>query len=168
MATAASVSVEEYLSCSEKPNREYEDGVVYPKAVPASLHSTIQYVLLMLLQRQGAIALPELTLPISESRFLVPDVTVVRTLQFPYPVDPALLCVEILSPAERVGSLLAKCEKYHGWGVPHCWVIDPEKQTGWDYPKDGEPSRADRTGTLHAGEFSIRLDDLFSAVPRTS
>ncbi len=78
------------------------------------------------------------------------------TIQNPYPTEPVLLCVEILSPEDRVGAMLAKCEVYHAWGVPFCWVIDPEKQTGWQYHSGNEPERVDRGGVLTAGDLSVR------------
>ena len=86
--------------------------------------------------------------------------------QHPYPIDPVLLCVEILSPDNRVGAMLAKCEEYHAWGVPFCWVIDPEKQTAWQYPFRGEPEHIAQAGTLTAGELSVSLQELFSDLPR--
>jgi Uma2 family endonuclease len=165
MSTSALVSVEEYLRRTEKPNCEYEDGILRPKAMPTTLHAWIQSVLILLLSKQGALALPELTVHVTATRFLVPDVAVVRSLQLPYPTDPALLCIEILSPEDRVGALLAKCEAYHAWGVPFCWVVDPEKQTAWVYPKDGEPARVERSGVLQAGGLSVRLDELFAEQP---
>jgi Uma2 family endonuclease len=166
MSSTALVSIEEYLRRTEKPNCEYVDGVLHPKAMPTTLHAILQYALLMLLRRQGALALPELTVRVSGTTFLVPDVAVVRDIQVPYPMDPALLCVEILSPDDRVGMMLAKCEQYHAWGVPYCWVIDPEKQTAWEYAKDGEPERLDRSGVLRAGAWTVRLDELFAELPR--
>ena len=73
-----------------------------------------------------------------------------------------LLCAEILSPEDRVGATLHKCEHYHEWGVPFCWVIDPEKETAWQYHAGNEPERAEEGGVLQAGELSVRLEELFS------
>jgi Uma2 family endonuclease len=144
MATITSphVSVEEYLARTEKPNAEYEDGVLYPKPTPTGPHASIQAECTMSLKRQGAIAVPELTVRVSTSpvRFLVPDVTVVREIPRTYATEPATLCIEILSPEQGLGEMLAKCEKYHAWGVPYCWVIDPQRRTGWEYPAGGEPN----------------------------
>jgi Uma2 family endonuclease len=92
----------------------------------------------------------------------VPDVVAAPRLQDPYPTEPVLLCIEVLSPEDRLGATLAKCEQYHEWGVPYCWVVDPEKQAGWEYPKGGEPQRVDRNGTLRAGEISVSLAELFA------
>jgi Uma2 family endonuclease len=165
MSTTTQVQVEEYLRRTEKPNAEYIDGAVHPKDMPTPLHSLIQYLLCLLLRTQGAQALPELTVRLSPTKFLVPDVAVVGKFEASYPTEPVLLCAEILSPENRVGSILAKCEQYHTWGVPFCWVIDPAKQNGWEYHAGGEPLRVDRSGVLHAGELAVSVADLFSEIP---
>jgi hypothetical protein len=57
--------------------------------------------------------------------------------------------------------MLAKCEEYHAWGVPFCWVVDPVKHTAWEYHSASEPVRA--PATLRAGELSVNLEELFAA-----
>jgi Uma2 family endonuclease len=162
MSTAALVSVEDYFRHTEKPYCEYIDGVLHPKSMPTTSHALIQYMLLVLLRRQGVEALPELTVRLSATKYLIPDVVAAQSIQSPYPTDPVLLCAEILSPEDRLGATLAKCEHYHAWGVPFCWVIDPEKRTAWQYHAGGEPQRLERDGVLKAGELSISLEELFS------
>jgi Uma2 family endonuclease len=157
--TATLVSVEEYLALSEKPNREYREGEVSSKSMPTKLHSLLRRILMELLSKQGADAYPELTVRLSPTRYLVPDVAV-GEFEGPYPIEPVLLCCEILSPEDRLGATLAKCEEYHAWGVPFCWVVDPVKQTAWEYAKDGEPVRA--TAQLHAGDIAIDVAELFA------
>jgi len=156
------VSVEDYLRRTEKPYCEYVDGVLYSKAMPTTLHGLVQFMLQLLLRQQGVQAAGEVQVRLSPTKYLIPDVIAAPKLQHPYPTDAVLLCVEILSPEDRVGAMLAKCEQYHYWGVPFCWVIDPEKQTGWQYHAGNEPERVERGGTLTAGELSVRLEDLFS------
>jgi Uma2 family endonuclease len=162
MSAATTVSVEDYLHRTEKPYCEYIDGVLYPKAMPTTLHALIQKILMRLLDRQGVESLAEVRVRLSSNKYLIPDVIAATKLQHPYPTEPVLLCVEVLSPDDHIGAMLAKCEHYHTWGVPYCWVIDPEKQTGWQYHSGGEPERVERGGTLTAGELSVRLEDLFS------
>jgi Uma2 family endonuclease len=158
--------VGDYLRLTEKPYREYRDGVVTPKAMPTKLHSIIQRVLMTLLQKQGVEAFPELTVRISSSKFLVPDVAVADDFPGPYPTEPVLLCCEILSPEDRLGAMLAKCDEYHAWGVPFCWVIDPVKRTAWEYHSAAEPVKV--AETLRAGELSVNLGELFSALNTNS
>jgi Uma2 family endonuclease len=161
MGSAGFVPVEEYLRYTAKPNCEYFDGVVQPKALATIPHAWAQTKLLLILTDQGKIALPEVTVQVSGTRFFVPDVTVVGKLQSPYPTDPAELCVEILSPEDRVGTMLAKVENYHTWGVPYCWVIDPEKRVGWEYHAGSDPARIESSGTLRAGAMAVSVEDLW-------
>jgi Uma2 family endonuclease len=133
--------------------------------VPTTLHSR-QSKLVTLLCQQGIEALHEVRIRVPGGKYRIPDVVAAPTLQDPYPTEPVRLCVEILSPEDRVGAMLAKCEQYHAWGVPFCWVVDPEKQTAWQYHSGSEPERVERGGTLTAGELSVHLEELFSETPR--
>jgi Uma2 family endonuclease len=160
--TPALMPVEEYLGLTEKPYREYRDGEVFPKAMRTKSHSIIQRVLITLLQNQGVQAFPELTVRISPTRYLLPDVCVAGDFPDPYPTEPVLLCCEILSPEDRLGAMLGKCEEYHAWGVPFCWVVDPVKRTAWEYHSAAEPVRA--TAALRAGELSVSLEELFATL----
>jgi Uma2 family endonuclease len=162
MSPVALVPVETYLRMTEKPNREYRDGVLYPKATPTKLHSIVQRVLMTLLQNLGCSPFPELTLCISATKYLIPDVLLADDFPGPYPTEPIRLCCEILSPEDRLGTMLAKCEEYHAWGVPFCWLIDPVKRAAWEYHAAGEPLRA--RDKLCAGDIAVSVDALFSAL----
>jgi len=164
MSATATVSVEDYLRRTEKPYCEYVDGVLYPKAMPTKLHALIQKILMRLLDAQGVQSLSEVHVRLTPTEFLIPDVIAAPVIEDPYPTKPVLLCVEILSPEDRVGAMLAKCEQYHAWGVPYCWVIDPEKQTAWQYHAGSDPEKVDRAGMLKAGELSVSMDELFAEV----
>ena len=113
MSTTVLMPVEQYLRLTGKPYREYRDGLVSPKAMPTKFHAIIQYALLMLLRGQGVQPLPELTVRISPSKYLVPDVCVTGDFPGPYPTDPVRLCCEILVTKDRLESTLIKCEEYH-------------------------------------------------------
>lgn len=162
-AVATLVSVEEYLRRTEKPNCEYRDGVLYPKPMPTLLHSLLSSMLMLLLRRAGLEAAQELTVRVSPVQYLVPDVVAARALAGPYPTEPVLLCCEVLSPDDRLSAAFAKCEEYHLWGVPYCWVVDPVKRTAWEYHRaTGEPVRV--AEALQAGEYTVALPELFSAI----
>jgi Uma2 family endonuclease len=162
MSATAIVSVEDYLRRTEKPYCEYLDGVLHSRGYPNKSHALAQSKVIILLDKQSVEALGEVTVRLSPTKYLIPDVIAAPTIQDPYPTEPVLLCVEILSPEDRVGAMLAKCEEYHAWGVPFCWVIDPEKQTAWQYHSGSEPERIERSGTLLAGELTVRLEELFA------
>lgn len=155
------VSVEEFLKQSAKPACEYLDGVLHQKPVPTKLHALVQFLLVTLLRRQGVEALAEVTVRLSETRFLVPDVIADVRIQDPYPTAPVRLCAEVLSPEDRLSAAFAKCEEYHAWGVPYCWVVDPVKRTGWEYHAGLDPVRVEAGGSLRAGALSVEMTELF-------
>ena len=164
MSPTALVPVEEYLRLTAKPYREYREGVLYPKSMPTWSHGVIQAVLAALLRKLGLQAGSEISVRISAGKILIPDVIASRTIQEPYPTEPVLLCCEILSPEDRLGATLAKCDEYHAWGVPFCWVIDPVKRSAWEYHSTGELIPA--TDALHAGEIAVNLHELFSSLDK--
>jgi Uma2 family endonuclease len=38
--------------------------------------------------------------------------------------------------------MLAKCERYHAFGVPFCWVVDPVSRRAWEYHRHAQPREA--------------------------
>ena len=162
------VSEAEYLAYSGKPNCEYFDGVMVPKAMGTRKHAKIQWWLCQLLNERAAgfEPLSEQTVRLREGKWLVPDVAVQRldAIQDPYPELPIHLCVEILSPRDRLGEMLAKGEAYHDWGVPYFWVVDPETRQAWSYAKGGRPVEVPADGELTAGEISISMVEIFSVL----
>ena len=175
ITNAPLVSVEEYVARfvegGEKPTCEYVDGELIPKPMGTKKHSQVQANITRILgnRYEGTFnPLPELTTRIRETQFFVPDIAVEdlkKPIQGRYPgaKEPVALCVEIVSPPDRVGKLFGKCEEYHKWGVPYCWVIDPERKIAWEYfPEDVEPRKA--AGKLTAGGIQLTLDEVFQRV----
>ncbi len=157
----SSVSVDEYLSASFKPACEYIDGILRRKPIPTKLHALVQFLLVTLLRKQGFEALAEVSVRVSATKFLIPDVIADLQIEDPYPTRPVPLCVEILSLEDRLSAAFAKCEEYHAWGVPYCWIIDPIKRTAWEYHAIGDPARTEQGGTVRAGTAVISLEEIF-------
>jgi len=169
------VPLESYLARfvegGEKPTCEYIDGELVPKPMPSKDHSRVQMNIGFSIRRDFAerfTVLPELTVRLRETRFLVPDLAVEDLsnpieARYPGPRQPVFLCVEVKSPDDRLGRLFSKCEDYHAWGVPYTWVIDPERKIAWEYtPADAEPRRAEEA--LGAGPIRVGLADVFRGV----
>ena len=82
-------------------------------------------------------------------RYRIPDV--VLTLGKPNePVltTPPLLCIEVLSPEERMSRVNMRVQEYLDFGVSEVWVADPIEKQIWIYRKDG----------MHQAQGSVRLD----------
>ena len=164
--TTTLISVDEYLRTSYKPACEYRDGVLTQKPIPSWKHSFLQMRIGHFILANHSDFLPgsELTVRLNENRFLVPDVAVQRKdrIQQPYPTEPVHLCIEILSPEDRLSEVIAKAEEYHAWGVPMVWIVDPVNNAAWEFSRDRPLHEVPLNGALTAPEISIPLAELFS------
>ena len=168
------ISTEEYITRlvegGAKPMCEYIDGELRPKPLSTRKHSQVEAnVILDICQSsdEQLQALPKLTTRLQTTKFYVPDIAegLAHLIEgcYPDPGDPVFLCVEIKSPDDRIGKLFSKCEEYHTWGVPHCWIMDPERKVAWEYASDDiEPRKVE--AMLDAGPIRITLAEVFRHV----
>jgi Uma2 family endonuclease len=167
-AVTTPVSVEEYLSTNYKPACEFIDGVLRQKPMPTRKHGLLQarFAQLVNVGFPDFEAASEVTVQIATGKYLVPDLIVQQrsNIQEPYPSAPVYLCVEILSPADRMSEVLAKCEEYHAWGLETAWIVDPEARRAWEYINGLRLSEVPESGSLNAGEISIPLREAFSVL----
>ena len=169
MTTGTAVSVEEYLRTSYEPACEYVDGVLVPKAMPTWKHSLLQGRIHDLIEAAFPRyqAMVELTIRINANQYLIPDLAVDlrEHAQDPYPIAPVHLCIEIVSPGDRLPEVFAKCETYHAWGCFYAWVVDPQTRRAWQSSKGSGVTEIDAaSGELTAGEIHIRVSEIFAAL----
>lgn len=168
VAETTLISVEEYLATEYDPSCDYIDGVLRQKTMPTRKHSKMELRLCNLIHAAGTEweAGPEQTVGIRTGKYLVPDVAVQRAsdLQDPYPVRPVHLCVEVMSPEDRFGDVVAKCDEYHAWGVPYCWIVDPDARRCWQYDSGGRPTEAPADGRITAGPIILSHADIFASL----
>ncbi|MBC8167423.1 MAG: Uma2 family endonuclease [Bryobacteraceae bacterium] len=160
MAVAEKIGVAEYLSTDYEPDVDYVDGELIERNMGEKSHGKAQLRLAMLLDNLGLFVLIETRLQIGEDRFRVPDVCayanepdeeVLRT--------PPLLCVEILSPEDRMARIESRIADYFSIGVGTVWVVDPYSRNAWIYTGGHRVDVVD--GVLRAGEIEVPLSALF-------
>ena len=123
-ATTHLVPLEEYLRASYRPDCDYIDGVVLERNLGQFDHSRLRAVILMSLgahERDWRIlVLPEQRLKIREGKYRVPDVLVISADAPRTPVieQAPLLCIEIVSPDDRLRDLTERAQDYLAAGVP--------------------------------------------------
>lgn len=132
MSAGTLISVEEYLAASDKPEREYKDGVLVEKAMPKKSHARLQYKLAIYFgQREkqwGLRGYTELRIKLREGRYAVPDLCLYQ-LPEPegeIPTRPPLLWVEILSETDSIADVWEKAKEVIAFGAPYFWAIDPD------------------------------------------
>ena len=131
MPQALLISVDEYLRTSYRPDCDFIDGEVQERFLGERDHSTLQLALGVVFHRNRdawkVVPLPEQRVQVTDTRFRVPDLCIVRTGD---PHDQIvrvapLLCIEILSPEDTLSRLQTRVDDYVALGVEHIWVIDP-------------------------------------------
>lgn len=152
----------EYLSTTYSPDREYVDGLIVERNLGEIPHSDVERKLIRILVGPQIESWPEQRVQISPSRFRVPDVCV--TLGVPSEriiTSPPLICIEILSPEDSLSDLQDRIDDYLAFGVPYIWLIDPLKRLAYTCDRDGIHEA--RTGALAIAEppVCIALQNLF-------
>jgi Uma2 family endonuclease len=157
------LTAEEFLALDDEIG-ELIHGEIRPKPMPGPLHAQVCVWICILLARaiHRRRIYSELDLKLGDLDVLRPDICVLLS-QWPKeegPVtDPPILCVEVVSPSQTPSELLAKCERYHAFGVGFCWVIDPVARRAWQYNRGGAP--LEKTDALVAEGVRLSLADVF-------
>jgi Uma2 family endonuclease len=101
---------------------------------------------------------------VSATRVRIPDVCVFyRDLPIEQVfTQPPLLCIEVLSPEDRVSRVEERIEDFLRFGVRNVWVIDPAKQAGWDC-SSGNWVRTS-TFTVPDTPIQLPLEELFATI----
>ncbi len=143
------ITVKEYLATVYRPDCDYVDGEVQERNLGEIDHSRLQRKILVYLSRFeqiGTEAFPEQRVQVSPTRFRIPDVCVIlgepdgQILR-----KPPFLCIEVLSPEDRMSRVEQRVQDYLNMGVPHIWVVNPQTKMahsitpadGWREVKDG-------------------------------
>jgi Uma2 family endonuclease len=161
MGAATLVSVEEYLSTSYSPDREYLDGRIVERNLGEKTHSKLQRKLIVYFDARsvelGIEVFPEQRVQVSPTRFRIPDVTVVKTSQFQGEIftNPPHLCVEILSKDDTMEYMQEKIDDYLHFGVPYIWIINPRLRKGYVATQAGIVEAA--SGVMETTDPDIRV-----------
>jgi Uma2 family endonuclease len=161
MSTAVTVSLEEYLRTSYHPDREYLDGELLERNVGEWDHSRLQMLLSNYLcnreKHWGILVVPEQRVQVTARRFRVPDITVVKGSRPATGIvtEPPFLCVEILSPEDRMTQMQDRIDDYLSFGVRFVWIIDPVTRRAFVYTVDG--MREAKDGVLSTSDPEIRV-----------
>lgn len=148
---------------------EFIDGHYTERPLGTGPHSDCQFNLTCLLKplakQHNFIARQEYTVA-HGTDWLIPDVLVApQDLQEDhrgYLITTPHLCVEILSPGQSESDLFRKCRRYHTWGVPHCWVIDPTAKACFEYHGGAAFTLVEPDGTLTAAPLQLQAASIWA------
>jgi Uma2 family endonuclease len=135
METTA-VTIQQYLSTAYSPDCDYVDGEVQERNLGEFDHARLQCAVIAYFYTRrkewGICVVPEQRVQVSPTRFRIPDVCVVLG----QPKDqifrePPFICIEILSPEDRISRVNERVSDYFKFGVPYVWILDPQTRKAW-------------------------------------
>ena len=162
------ISEQQYLSTSYRPDCDYVDGEVIERNLGERDHGVLQRNLVVYFhsrRREWNVSVfLEQRVQVSKTRYRVPDVCLYVG---DGPKDqifrmPPFICIEILSPEDRVARIQQRIDDYLNFGVAYVWVIDPSSRRPWSYTTEG--SREIKDGILATRNPSLTVDlaEIFS------
>ncbi len=137
MPTGTLISVEEYLATSYRPDCDYVDGRIEERNLGEFDHSSLQTAIAIYLgsrQKQlGITVVVEQRVQVSATRFRIPDVCVVlgKTNEQIFRTPP-FLCIEILSPEDRMSRVEQRIGDYLQMGVRYVWLLEPSLRIAYE------------------------------------
>ena len=162
-ATLPFITVEEYVHSVFRPDVDYVDGHIEERNLGEMDHADLQTILATIFrvhQKAWKVkAFTELRVQVAATRFRIPDITVVDSALPRSPIvhEAPMLCLEVLSPDDRVSGMIKRSQDYFAMGVPEVWIFDPEKRTALVLLRDGTQSEH-REGSLKLAGTAIEIE----------
>ena len=161
------VSVEEYLHSSFQPDVDYVDGVLEERNLGEFDHGDLQWAVLEAINAFSATlgirARPELRVQVASTRFRVPDVCVLPAgwKRTQIVVVPPLLCVEVLSPTDRVTDAISRSQDYLRMGVPEVWLLNPRTRVCTVVSREGSREQIEGALLIPGIAAAIQIANVF-------
>jgi Uma2 family endonuclease len=168
MSGTTLIPVSEYLTASYEHDCDYIDGELQERPVGERPHSFLQSILVTIFNANrrawDIVAGTEMRVQVATTRYRIPDVCVLRRSD---PADdivktPPLICVEVLSPDDRMQRVHERFEDYARMGVDHLWLFDPIRRQAWVVLPDGSQTRVDTEFTVPGTPIRLVLAEVFA------
>lgn len=166
MSTTTLIPLSEYLHTSYRPDCEYLEGQLLERNVGEWDHSRLQTLLSRYLGNRenewGILVIVEQRVQVKARRFRIPDVTV---LTGPRPTggiitEPPFLCIEILSPDDRMQQMQERIDDYLAFGVRYVWLIHPRTRRAFVYTAEGVHEAKDGMLCTDEPRICVNLSEL--------
>jgi Uma2 family endonuclease len=133
---ATAVTIQDYLSGVYETDCDYVDGELQGRNLGTFDHGRLQAALIIYFgarrKEWGICVVPEQRVQVSPTRFRIPDLCVVLGQPSGQIFsEPPFICIEILSPEDRVARVNQRVADYLNFGVPYVWILDPQTRQAW-------------------------------------
>jgi Uma2 family endonuclease len=173
MATSPTLlSIDEYLRTSYHPDADYVDGEIEERHLGENEHARLQSLISAIFVAHeddwGLESTVEQRIRVAHKRVRICDVAILKT-DAPYePVTatPPLLCIEILSPEDRLPRAKLVLADYAAMGVENIWLIDPLRRGAFTYDAEGLHIADPTNLTVPGTPIRVDLTDAFERLDK--
>lgn len=173
MATAPTLmTMEQYLHTAYSPDCDFVDGELLERRMGEKDHGRLQLsIAIWFAAREQSLCAEPITEPrilVTANRARVCDVAVIRT-DIPdeqVATIPPRVCIEILSPEDRLSKTLQVLEDYRSMGVENIWLIDPQERLAYTFTATGLQQQEDRVLRVTGTEVAMDVNMLFAELDR--
>jgi Uma2 family endonuclease len=144
MATTPTLlSIDHYLRTSYHPDADYVDGEIEERNLGEYDHAKLQtlFAFLFTLHEDAWAIDPvvEQRIRVSPTRVRVADIAILLAdaPREKVTATPPLLCIEILSPEDRLSRVKVRLADYLAMGVQNIWLIDPIRRSAFTFNASG-------------------------------
>jgi Uma2 family endonuclease len=166
--TSALLTVEEYLKTVYRPDCDFVDGELEERNVGEHDHGYMQILIgAWFLSHQKAWnthPVSEQRIRVSRRRVRIPDIciTPADAPREQVAVTPPMLCIEILSPEDRLSRTTKVMGDFAAMGVPNLWIIDPYQRIGYVYTSPDTLKLVTERLTIPGTPIYLDLPTLFA------
>jgi Uma2 family endonuclease len=169
MATAAPlISIEEYLHTSYKPDVHFIDGEIEERNVGEYDHAKIQTLIVTAFSGHEDAwqtdAIVEQRIRIDSSRVRICDIAVLHrgAPREQVTTTPPYICIEVLSPEDRLSCTELVLADYFAMGVPNIWLIDPYARAAYTFGPAGLQPNGSVVLTIPGTTVELDLAPMFA------
>jgi Uma2 family endonuclease len=143
LPAAGLIPIDEYLRTTYRPDCDFVDGEIVKRNLGEYEHGRLQIVIgawFLAREEQWNIrVVTELRTRVAASRVRIPDLSILRAEAPREPVTrtPPLLCIEVLSPEDRLPRVAKRMDDFLTMGVENIWIIDPMDRVAYTYSANG-------------------------------
>jgi Uma2 family endonuclease len=142
-ATQSLLPIDAYLRTSYEPDADYVDGEIEERHLGEYEHARIQTLLAVFFAKNETewriTTVVEQRIRVTPTRVRIADVAVLRADAPRERVTetPPLICIEVLSPEDRIPRVEKRLADYLAMGVENIWLIDPIRRSAHTYDAQG-------------------------------
>ena len=172
--TSALMTIDQYLRTSYKPDVDFVEGEIEERNMGERDHSRLQALIVTWFmnreKRFGTFCVVEQRIRVAGSRVRICDVAILSATapNEAVPRTPPIICIEVMSPEDRISRVEKVLADYLAMGVQNIWLIDPIRRAAYFFSQDGLRVATDNILRVAGTEIALEMDTLFEALDETN